>query len=385
MGLSFEFSEENKLIRKSVKRFAEENLEEIAEEVDEKGEFPRDIVREMSEKIGVPGSLVPEKYGGGDADYVTLGIALEEIAKVETGAAYSCLCDAVSVLLKEYGKDQVKEEWLPKVAEGEALINVANTEPECGTDATAIKTTAKQNRNNYILNGTKSSISLADSADAFILTAKTSPDKKAKGISTFLVPRKKIEVSLFDDLGARGIERGELYLDEVEVPDKYLLGKEGEGFRNIMESFDFIRPLTGIYAVAVATDSIEKTIEYVKERKAFDRPIAKFEGVQFPIAEHHTKIEAAKLLCYRALWKAQNNLPHTKDAAMAKYFAAESAAEATHDCLILHGNAGYQEEGNTIPRKLRDSIGLEIGDGTPQIQKIVIARELLGREYLPYR
>ena len=385
MGLDFQFSPEQEMFRDSLKRFLKENLEDRAEEIDKTGKFPKDILEKMHESVGIPGTLLPEKYGGSESDYVTLGIAVEEISKVEMGTAYVALSDACAEVILEYGTEEAKEEWLPGLAKGKYLINGALTESGCGSDAANIKCRAEKRGDVYILNGDKSSISLTDAADLFVVSTVTDPSKGARGISAFLVPNDdRIERSIFDDLGMRGVGRGQLFFDDTEIPKEYLLGEEGEGFTRVMVLMDKARPITSLYGLGPAQAALEETMTYVKDREAFGRPIGKFEGVQFPLAEYYTKIEAARLLCYRALWKADNGISNTLDAAMVKYYAPEIAVEVTHGCLLLHGNVGYTEE-YPIARHLRDCIGLEIGDGTAQIQKIIIGRELLGKKYVPYR
>ena len=385
MGLDFQFSSEQEMFRDSLKRFLKENLEDRAEEIDKTGKFPKDILEKMHKSVGVPGTLLPEKYGGSESDYITLGIVVEEISKVDMGTAYVALSDACAEAILRYGTEEAKEDWLPGLAQGKYLTNGAFTESGCGSDATNIKCRAEKKGDVYVLNGDKSSISLTEAADVFVVSAVTDPSKGARGISMFLVPNDdRVKRSTFDDLGMRGVGRGQLFFDDVEIPKEYLLGKENEGFLTVMKLMDEARPITSLYGLGPAQAALEKTMAYAKEREAFGRPIGKFEGVQFPLAEYYTKIEAAKLLCYRALWKVDNGIPCTVDAAMAKYYAPEVAAEVAHGCLLLHGNMGYTEE-YPIARHLRDSIALEIGDGTAQIQKIIIGRELLGRKYVPYR
>jgi cyclohexanecarboxyl-CoA dehydrogenase len=223
-------------------------------------------------------------------------------------------------------------------------------------------------------------------ADAVLVFAKTDMEAGARGVSTFLVPTDLPGVSRnpLQDMGERAIQRGSLFFDQVQVPRDYLIGEEGQGFYLVMNAFDYSRVIIALMCLGAAEQSLDETIAYVKQRQAFGRPLAKFEGVSFPIAEHATMLEAARWLCYRALWLRDQGLPHSKEAAMVKWWGPKVAVDAIHECLLLHGHYGYTQD---LPheQRLRDVIGLEIGDGTAQVSKIVIARELFGREFLPYR
>jgi cyclohexanecarboxyl-CoA dehydrogenase len=186
------------------------------------------------------------------------------------------------------------------------------------------------------------------------------------------------------DMGERAIQRGSLFLDDVHVPREFLIGDEGRGFYLIMQAFDYSRVIIALMCIGAAEQSLDETIDYVKHRQAFGRPLAKFEGVSFPVAEHATMLEAARWLCYRTLWLRDQGLPHSKEAAMVKWWGPKVAVDAIHECILLHGHYGYTQD-LPLEQRLRDVIGLEIGDGTAQVSKIVIARELFGREFLPYR
>ena len=214
---------------------------------------------------------------------------------------------------------------------------------------------------------------------------KTNPDAAAQGISSFLVPMDLPGITLqsYKDMGMKPIRRGSAFLDNVKISEKYLLGEENKGFYQAMDTFDLLRLCLCMAALGAAEKSIEETIEYTKERTAFGRPLAKFEGVSFPIAEHYTKLMSANWLCFHALWLHDRGLKHTKETAMCKYYVPEMAVQAIHDCLQLHGHYGYTQE-YPFEQRLRDAIGLEFADGTAQIQKIIISRELIGKEYLPY-
>ena len=236
-----------------------------------------------------------------------------------------------------------------------------------------------------MITGEKSGISLGMVADAGIVFARTDPAKKAAGVTAFLVPLDLPGVarSPLRDMGSRAVGRAVLSFDHVRVPVSHRLGEEGTGFYEVMKGFDWNRVLIALVCLGAAQVSLEETMAYVKERKAFGRSLATFEGVSFPIAEAATYIEAARWLSYRALWLADRGQPYTKESAMLKWWVPRLAVETIHQCLLLHGHYGYTDE-LPLEQRLRDVVGLEIGDGTANVMKIVVARELMGRETLPY-
>jgi cyclohexanecarboxyl-CoA dehydrogenase len=291
----------------------------------------------------------------------------------------------VGEVLRQHAGERVRREWLRPLASGEAVLGLALSEPGAGSDARAISSRAIRDGDDYVLSGEKSGISLLMAADACLVFAKTDPEAGTHGVTAFLLPMQSPGVSRipFRDMGSRAVSRGALYMDGARVPADYRVGEEGSGFRSVMNGFDFSRFLIGLMCLGAAEASLDETMAYVKERHAFGQPLARFEGVQFPIAEHATYIEAARWLCYRGLWLRDGGQPHTKEAAMAKWWAPKVAVDCIHDCLLLHGQYGYTQD-LPLEQRLRDVIGLQIGDGTAQVQKIIIARELMGREYLPY-
>ncbi|MDY6970402.1 MAG: acyl-CoA dehydrogenase family protein, partial [Spirochaetota bacterium] len=220
---------------------------------------------------------------------------------------------------------------------------------------------------------------------AMVTFAMTDPEAKARGVSSFFVPVDNPGVTLqsYKDMGVKAMRRGSAFLDNVKIPKSNLLGQEDKGFKQAMNTFDVLRVCLCMIALGAAEKSLDETVEYVKTREAFGRPIAKFEGVSFPIAEHYTKLMSANWLCLYALWAHDKGIKHTKETAMCKYYAPLVAVQAIHDCLLLHGHYGYTQE-FPIEQRLRDVIALEFADGTSQIQKIIISREIIGKEYLPY-
>jgi len=235
------------------------------------------------------------------------------------------------------------------------------------------------------MTGEKSGISLGMVAHAAIVFARTDPGSRARGVTAFLVPLDLpgVSRSALRDLGSRLVGRAVLSFDHVRIPASHRLGPEGAGFHQVMRGFDFNRVIIALACLGTAQVALEETMAYVKERRAFGQPLARYEGVSFPIAEAATQIEAARWLCYRALWLADRGEPHTKESAMVKWWAPKLSVDVIHQCLLLHGHYGYTDE-LPFEQRLRDVIGLEIGDGTPEVMKLVVARELMGRESLPY-
>jgi cyclohexanecarboxyl-CoA dehydrogenase len=377
--LDFAFSEEQEMFRRMVRQFAEKELLPKYAYWDKTDEFPWEISRKMGE-VGLTGLRIPEQYGGTNADYVTCGIAAEECARGDFNCTYFVMLAAIAGnCISKYANDEgLKEEWLPRLAQGEITIGLALTEPHCGSDAAALTTTAKRDGDYYVLNGEKSSTSMQEGT-AVILYAKTDPSAGPRGVSAFLVPLDTpgLGRSKFNDLGEHAVKRGALHLDNVRIPAKNLLGREGQGFYIVMNEFDYNRAFIALQCIGAAEKTLEETMEYVKTRTAFGQPIARFEGVSFPIAEAATLLEAAKLLSYKALWLRDNNMPHGKEAAMVKWWGPRLAVDVIHQCLLLHGHAGYSDD-YLVGQRLRDVIGLEIGDGTAEVMKII------GREFRPY-
>jgi cyclohexanecarboxyl-CoA dehydrogenase len=280
--------------------------------------------------------------------------------------------------------DEVRQRWLPPMVRGEAVLAIGLTEPSVGSDAANLACRAVREGDEYLITGEKSGISLGLAADAIMLFATTNPAARARGVTAFLVPLDLpgVSRSALRDLGARAVGRAVLSFDHVRIPLSHRLGEEGTGFYQVMRGFDFNRVLIALACLGAAQTSLEETMAYVKERRAFGRAIVQFEGVSFPIAEAATLMEAARLLCYRALWLADRGERHTKESAMVKWWAPRLAVDTIHQCLLLHGHYGYTDE-LPFEQRLRDVIGLEIGDGTAEVMKLIVARELMGRESVP--
>jgi len=376
--------EQEELVR-ILRQFARRELAPRSAGWDRSGEFPADAWRRMGE-LGLLGLRVPAAYGGQESDFVTFGIAMEEIGRGDFSCTYGIqLAGLAGEILGRSATEELRTRWLPPTARGEAVVALALTEPGAGSDAANLACRAERDGDHYVITGEKSGISLGMVAQAAIVFARTDPGGRARGVSAFLVPLDLPGVSRspLRDLGTRAIARAVLAFDHVRVPVSHRLGEEGTGFYQVMQGFDYNRIGIALACLGVAQQSVEETIAYVKERKAFGGAIARFQGVSFPIAEAATHLEACRWLCYRALWLADRGRPHTKESAMTKWWGPRLAVDTIHQCLLLHGHYGYTDE-LPFEQRMRDVIGLEIGDGAAEVMKMVVARELMGRESLPY-
>jgi len=382
MPLDFEFTGEQELFRRTVREFAKKEIAPKVREYERKREFPWELYRKMGQ-AGLLGLRLPKQYGGQEADAVTMGILQEELGRAGWQIP---LGDITAEILVLNGPEHLKSEWFPAMVKGEKIIGIANTEPGAGSDAAGIATRAVRKGDSYVLNGEKQCITGIDECGAYCLLAKTDPDKGAKGVSMFFVEmnRPGIEKYNFDALGWKLFSFGGFVLKDVSVPSTNLVGEENQGFRYVMETFDLMRALIAIWCIGMAEASLDENVEYVKQRKAFGRPIGQFESVQSRIVEGYTKVEAARLLCYRTLWLKDKGQKITKESAMIKWYAPLISFGVVNDCLQNRGAIGYTTECMDEYR-LREIRGAMIGDGTTDINKIVVAREILGREYLPYR
>jgi cyclohexanecarboxyl-CoA dehydrogenase len=278
----------------------------------------------------------------------------------------------------------VAAEWVPKICSGEEIVGIGLSEPQAGSDAGMPRMRARRDGDGYILNGVKS-LSFCNQAAAMVVFARTSAEEvRARGISAFVVPLDTpgVRRELFEDMGTAAVGRGFVHFEDVRIPENHLLGEEGRGFTQVMQGFDFSRALIGLQCIGPAQVSVEETWEYVTHREAFDQPLSKFQGVSFPLAEAETLLAAARLLCYQTLWLKDNGMPHTAQAAMCKWWAPKVSTDIIQDCLLLHGQFGYKTD-RPIQQRLRDVLGLQIGDGTAQIMKLIIARQRVGRDLAP--
>lgn len=380
----FSFTEEQEMFRKSVRQFAQAELAPGVKDRAKNCVFPRELVKKMAD-IGLLGMTAPAEYGGQPTDWITVGIACEELGKVELGAGWHVLsvtCLPFSLML---GSEEIRQKYLKGMASGDILFCSGFTEPEHGSDALGMTARATRKGDHYLLRGEKTSISFGSQADVCIVFAKTDPNLSPKSITAFVMPLDLPGVSRYRiaDAGFESIGRASIIMDDVPVPVGNRLGEEGKGFWQVIDVFDISRATNALISLGVAQAALAETINYAKQRVVFGRPIAKFEAVAFKIAEMSALIESARWLCYQTLWLRDKNLPLAKEAAQCKWWANEVAFKVCHEALLLHGHVGYSKE-YPIEQRLRDVIGLSIGDGTPDILKYIISREILGREFKPF-
>ena len=350
-------------------------------------EFPWDRQRELG-KLGLLGLLAGPEWGGEEQpDFTAAGLAMEELAYADFNVA-NCMLPPLIItsILREHAAAAMLAEWMPGLVAGETVVALGLTEPGSGSDAAAMRTTAERTATGWRLNGEKTSITAIPFAQAAVIFARTDPAGGAGGVSAFLVRMDQpgVRTGSIDDPGWLPVGRGTIAMTDVEVGADALIGKAGDGFRTVMRNFDFTRPLLALTAIGAAQATVDETVEHVRSRAAFGATLARFEGISFPLAEHATQLDLARMVCYRALAKRTAGVPHTADAAMAKWVGPLYSSRAIHDCLLQFGHYGYSCE-YPHEQRLRDVLAVEIADGTAQVQKIVIARELFGREFLPYR
>ena len=377
------FTEDQIRFQDKVREFASKELAQGATERAKLNYITPEVIRRIADG-GFLKLTISTEYGGTPTDYVSIGIVFEEVCAVDFSPFSIMLSHILIPLMMGLASEELKEEWLPALGSGRKLACFGNTEPDCGSDAAAITTRAIRNGDSYIINGEKTSISGGMQADAIFFTAKTDPEAGVRGITCFFVPFdfSGISKSRFDDMGVHPSGRASIFFTDVHVPVKYRIGEEGEGFTKIMSGLDFARVLVALGVIGMARASLNEAVEYARTRSRFGGPLCNFEGVSFKLAEGSTLIEASSLLCYKALKLKDNGLPHSKEAAMAKWYAVECSAHITHDVLIILGCKGYSEE-TPIEQRLRDIIGSKIGDGTAEIMKLIISREILGRKFRP--
>jgi cyclohexanecarboxyl-CoA dehydrogenase len=367
-------SDELELWRESVRSFAQAKLAAGYLGRALSDEFPWDIYRLLAAQ-GLIGIEVGSEYGGQGADHLAAGLACEEVARADFNIAYMVFSSTLSgSILERYSP--LASELLPRIVAGELKLCLGLTEPGSGSDAGAMSTVAEPVPGGWRLRGEKTSVTGLPFAHMAIVFARTD-----SGPSAFLVDLDDESVSRqrFRDPGLRPVGRGSVTFDSTFVPRERLLGEEGRGFAMVMHEFDYSRSLLGLMAIATAEAAIEISAAYARERETFGKPIASYQGVTFPIAEHVTHLEAARWLCYRALSLRMLGRPHTREAAMVKWWAPHIAVRAIEDCIVLHGHVGWSDE-MPLQSMRRDVSSLLIGDGTPQIQKLIIARGIFGRE-----
>lgn len=374
------FTKEHKLIRELARKFAVQELEPIAEEVDKTGEFPQSV-RDKMAKSGFYGIKIPREYGGAGADFRSYVLVMEEISRV-SGVASIYISSPNSLVGAPFiisGSDEQKEKYLRPLAKGDSFIAFALTEPGAGSDVSSLQTTAVEDGEEYILNGRKTFITGAPISDAFVVFAKTDASLGTKGISSFVVDADLPGVSLGrpeDKMGMIGCPTSDLILENVRVPKTSLLGRVNQGFTTAMKTLSVGRLGIASQAIGLAQGAMDEAVEYAKQRQQFGRPIANFQAIKFMLAEMETKLNAARLLTYNAALLMDQGQPADKEASMAKFYAAEAAEWIVSRALQIHGGYGYIKD-YKIERIYRDVRVTSIYEGTSQIQQMVIANHLL--------
>ncbi|HEC89189.1 MAG TPA: acyl-CoA dehydrogenase [Thermoplasmatales archaeon] len=379
--MQLELNEQQKMIQKMVREFAEKEIAPVASELDKKAKYPTEILKKMA-KLGLLGAIIPQEYGGAGLDTISYTIIIEEISKkcASTGVITSVHNSLVSWPIMKYGNEEQKKKYLPILARGEKIGAFAGTEPNAGSDLGAMQTTAELKGDKYIINGNKTFITSGSKAGVLIVFAVTDKSLGSKGISAFIVENtmKGFKVGdTFEKMGINANHVTELIFEDMEVPKENLLGKEGEGFKIALSALDGGRIGIAAQAVGIAQAALEESIEYSKQRQQFGRPIAKFQAIQWMLADMATRIEAVRQLVYKAAYaKDHKQGRYSKEAAMAKLFASETAMDAVIKAVQIHGGYGYTKE-YTVERLFRDAKITEIYEGTSEVQRLVIANSLL--------
>ncbi|MBO2531355.1 MAG: acyl-CoA dehydrogenase [Thermoactinomycetaceae bacterium] len=378
--MEFTFTHEQEMMRRMVRDFARDRIAPAVKEMDEEDKFPRAVIDEMA-KLGLMGIPIPEKWGGAGADFISYILALEEISRVSAtvGVIVAVHTSVGTFPILRYGTEEQKKKYVTRLARGEYLGAFALTEPHAGSNAAAIRTRATRVGDKYILDGSKIFITNANEADVYITFAVTDPDKGTKGITAFIVEKDTPGFSVGKKekkMGLGGSNTSELIFERAEVPVENRLGEEGQGYEIALSNLAGGRIGIGAQALGIAAAALEQATAYAKEREQFGKPIAAQQAIQFKLADMATRVEAARLLVYRAAWLRQQGHPCKKEAAMAKMFASDTAMAVATEAVQIFGGYGYTRE-YPVERFFRDAKITQIYEGTNEIQRIVIAGELL--------
>jgi alkylation response protein AidB-like acyl-CoA dehydrogenase len=378
--MDYALSEEHRMLQRMVREFAEREIAPRAEEIDATDEFPHDLFCRMGE-VGLLGLPFPPQYGGSGANYHAMVIALEEIARVSGSMAITL--DAHTSLCCEpvyrFGTEEQRQKYLPPLACGDKIGAFGLTEPQAGSDAGATQTRAVRDGDEWVVNGQKIYITNGSIADLVVFTAKTDPQKGTRGISSFIVEKGTPGFKPGRDekkMGLKGSVTSELFFEDCRIPAENMLGEENQGFRQFLITLDAGRVAIAAMAVGLAQGAYERSIDYAKDREQFGRPIADFQAIRWMLADMTTEIAAARLMVHRAAWLKEQGQPYTKEASMAKLFATEMSERVCHKAIQIHGGYGYVRE-YEVERMYRDQRLCQIGEGTNEIQRLVISREVL--------
>jgi alkylation response protein AidB-like acyl-CoA dehydrogenase len=394
------FSEQHLAVREMVREFARDEVAPVAKRFDADSIFPWENVKRMGE-LGLLGVPWPEEMGGAGFDLLSYMITIQELAKVDasTGLTVSAHTTLGTSPIVNFGTDAQRERYVPLLASGKVLGGFGLTEPDAGSDAGGTKTTAVKRGDHYVVNGVKRFITHGSVGEIFVITAVTDPSQGTKGISSFILTKATSDLDKVRDLGIghdpslpamkgfragkkedklgwRASDTAELIMEDVEVPEENLVGVEGQGFANFMKTLDSGRIGIAALSLGIAEGAYEEAVKYAAVRKQFGKPIAEFQGISFQLADMATEIEAGKHLMFHAAWLAQHKKPFSKEAAMAKLFCSELAMRATTKAVQVFGGYGYTKD-YPVERMMRDAKICEIGEGTSEIQRMVIARHVL--------
>jgi alkylation response protein AidB-like acyl-CoA dehydrogenase len=377
MEMNFDLTSEQAMIKRTIREFAEEEVAPGAIERDKTKQFPTEIFKKLGE-LGMLGLPFPEEYGGAGADTISFAIVTEELSRAcaSTGITYSAHISLGGAPINLFGTEEQKQKYLTPICTGESLGAFGLTEPNAGSDAGGTQTTAKEENGEYIINGSKCFITNASYAKHLALTAITGGNNGSKEISAIIVPTDASGFTVIDNYEKMGLNASnttELVLENVRVPAENLLGKKGEGFKQFLITLDGGRIGIGAMAVGVAQAAYEKALQYAQERKQFGKSLSKFQAIQFKLADMAMKIELARNMVYKAAWLKDQGRPFSKEASMCKLYASEIAMEVADQAVQIHGGYGYMRE-YEVERYMRDAKLLEIGEGTSEVQRMVIAR-----------
>jgi alkylation response protein AidB-like acyl-CoA dehydrogenase len=381
--MDFELSEEHKLLRRTVRKFAEETIRPVAEKYDEEAKYPYEIVEE-AKKLGLIAPAIPEQYGGAGMDFLAAVIVIEELFRGDPGIGLAISARPFGAdMLLEFGTEEQKQKYLVPVAQGDWVMGSAITEPEAGSDVSSMKTRAERQGDEYVLSGSKMFITNGTIADFLIVFARTdfNPPERHMGITAFIVEKDRegyIAEPLKKKLGIRASDLAEITLKDVKVPAENVVGQEGMAFYHLMQFFSRGRVAVAAQAVGIAQGAFDEALKYAQERQQFGRPISDFQAIQFKLADMATEIEAARLLTYQAAWQISRGGNPAKEASMAKLYAGKVAREVANEALQIHGGYGFIKE-YPVERFYRDAKITELYEGTSEIQRLIIARALLGK------
>lgn len=378
--VDFALTKEQAMIKSMAKDFADNVIQPRAIDIDKTARFPKDIFKQMGE-LGFMGIPFPEAYGGSGGDTISYALAVEEIGRVcgSTGLSYAAAVSLGASPILMFGTEKQKQQYLRPIAEGKSLGAFGLTEPNAGSDAGGTKTTAVTDGDDFVISGEKCFITNASYASSMIITAVTGKNEQGKNIiSAIIVPTNTEGVTItsdYDKMGVRGSDTAEIVLDNVRVPQSNLIGDPQKGFKQFLTTLDGGRISIGALGVGIAQGALNKALQYAKERKQFGKTISSFQAIQFKLADMAMEVELARNMVLKAAWLKDNGKPFSKEAAYAKLFATETAVRNADEAIQIHGGYGYMRE-YEVERYLRDAKLLVIGEGTSEIQRLVIARQL---------